>query len=151
MKNKALIIGSGNIGKIHSNSIKRLNKKIEINFIKSRDFKDKKDFYEKKLKLINPDYLILCSPASLHYKHIKLIEKYYTKKRVLIEKPLFSKDEKIKSNYRNQYFVAYNLRFHPILNYIKNYLRGKKIFSVKINCSTHLPQWRKINYKNSVI
>ena len=43
----------------------------------------------------------------------------------------------------NKVFVAYNLRFHPILIFLKKYLKNKKVFSVNLKCSSYLPHWRK--------
>ena len=79
-----------------------------------------------------------------------LIEKYFSKKNVLIEKPLFNKTVKIKNKFKNKYVVGYNLRYHPVLKFIKSFIKKKKIFYIKIESSSYLPSWRKINYKNSV-
>ena len=79
-----------------------------------------------------------------------LIEDNFKKKIVLIEKPLFNKFHKIKKSLKNKYFVGYNLRFHPVIKFLKKFLIKKKIFSVNVISHSYLPMWRKKNYTKSV-
>ena len=89
--------------------------------------------------------------SSNHFQHLKIIEKNISKTKVLIEKPLFNQFYKIPKNLKNYYYVGYNLRHHPILKFLKNYIKNKKIFSIYILCTSYLPFWRKkINYHKSV-
>ena len=79
------------------------------------------------------------------------IEKNFISKKILIEKPLFEKPYRIQKNLKNHYFVGYNLRFHPIIQYLKKNLKNKKIYFASIICSSYLPHWRKKkNYMKSV-
>ena len=58
--------------------------------------------------------------ATKHLNDLKLMKKFQ-KINVLIEKPLFDKYEEINiSSLKNRYFVGYNLRFHPVIDHIKN-------------------------------
>ena len=63
---------------------------------------------------------------------------------------MFNKFYKIKNNLKNRYYVGYNLRFHPVLIYLKQFLIRKKIFSINVVSHSYLPNWRKINYRHSV-
>ena len=45
---------------------------------------------------------------------------------------------------KNKFFVTYNLRFHPILSYLKPKLMRNKIFYLEAETSSYLPCWRKI-------
>ena len=144
MYKKILIIGRGSAGQNHFGALKSINKKVNITLVSSRNFIKifKKKNYEK-LRKMNPDLFIICSPANTHFKFINLIERCFIKKNVLIEKPLFSKREKNVGNLKNNYYVGYNLRFHPILQFIKNYIKGKNYFFIRVICSSFLPDWRK--------
>ncbi len=147
---KILIIGEGSGGKNHFKALRLIEKKIVIKLIPSRKFiKIPKKNYA---NLINydPDYIIICSPSSFHYKFILLIEKLYNNKIVLVEKPLFNKKQDISKIKKNKYFVGYNLRHHPVLKFIKDYVRKKNIFFVRSDCFTYLPDWRNIDYKKTV-
>ena len=83
------------------------------------------------------------------FQHIKLIEKIFINKKVLVEKPLFHKSINFNLK-KNKYYVGYNLRFHPVIKFLKNKIKKKEIFSVSIFCNSFLPKWRKnIDYSNS--
>ena len=143
---RIIIIGSGNISKTHYKSIRNLKFLSIIKKYKSREFTK---LNIKDLKKFKPDFFIICSPASLHIKHLKIIEKCCSDKYILIEKPLSTKF--IKSfKFKNNYFVGYNLRFHPVIIFLKKYLKNKTIFSVNVVSFSFLPFWRKINYSKSV-
>ncbi len=150
MKKKVLIIGFGSIGKRHAAILKNFRIVSEVYILSRRNSKIFKTINKlSQIKEIDPDYIIICSRTSDHFKHLKYIEKNFSKKIVLIEKPLFNKFHKF-SILKNKVFVGYNLRQHPVLRFIKNFIINKKIFSVNIICNSYLPNWRKnINYKNS--
>ena len=150
MKKKALIFGFGSIGTKHANLLKDRKEISDILFFSNR--KNKKFASTNSITDIlkfNPDYILICSETHHHHKHIKLIEKNFRNKIVLVEKPLFHKA--IKINLRcNKYYVGYNLRFHPVIKFLKNKIKKKEIFSVSIFCNSFLPRWRKnINYLSS--
>ena len=150
MKKKVLIIGFGSIGKRHAAILKSFKMVSEVYILSSRNSKIYKTINKlSQIKEIDPEYIIICSRTSDHFKHIKYIEKNFSKKIVLIEKPLFSKFHNF-SILKNKVFVGYNLRQHSVLRFIKNFIINKKIFSVNIVCNSYLPNWRKnIHYKNS--
>jgi len=150
LKKKVLIIGYGSIGRKHAQLLKRF-KNIGDIFI----FSNQKDIGFKKIrklsevKKIQPDYIIISSRTSEHYKNLLYIERNLKNKIILVEKPLFNKFKKLNIT-NNKVFIGYNLRFHPVLKYIKKYIQNKKIIFVNIKCSSRLPSWRKnIDYINS--
>ena len=150
MKKKVLIIGFGSTGKRHAAILKNFKIVSEVYILSRRNSKIFKTINKlSQIKEIDPDYIIICSRTSEHFKHLKYIEKNFSKKIVLIEKPLFNKFHKF-SILKNKVFVGYNLRQHPVLRFIKNFIINKKIFSVSIVCNSYLPNWRKnMHYKNS--
>ena len=99
MYKNILIIGKGSASKNHYDALRFINKKTSIKLVSSRNFTKifKKQGY-KKLRKMNPDLFVICSPASTHFKFINLIESYFSKKNILIEKPLFNKKEKKLTN-----------------------------------------------------
>ncbi len=150
MKKKVLIIGFGSIGKKHATIIKNFKMVSDVYILSRRHPKIFKSINKlSQIKDINPDYIIICSRTSDHFKHLKYIERNFSKKIVLVEKPLFNNYHKF-SILKNKVFVGYNLRQHPVIRFIKNFIINKKIFSVKISCNSYLPNWRKnINYMDS--
>ena len=150
MKKKILIIGYGSIGKRHAKILKKIKEVSKIYILTNqscRGFIQIRNI--NKIKNINPDYIVISSKTNDHYKHLKFLENNLSDKIILVEKPLFKNFTKLKI-YKNQVFVGYNLRYHPILIYIKNFIKYKKIYSININCQSYLPSWRKnITYSNS--
>jgi predicted dehydrogenase len=150
LKKKVLIIGFGSIGKRHAAILKFFKIVSDVYILSRRNNKIFKNINKlSQIKEIDPDYIVICSRTSDHFKHLKYIERNLSKKIVLIEKPLFNKFHKL-NILKNKVFVGYNLRQHPVLRFIKKFIINKKIFSVNITCNSYLPNWRNsINYKDT--
>ena len=139
-----VIIGYGSAGQRHARLL-NLNKKISKVYILSskKNIPFNKINKIDEIKMVNPDLLIIASYAKKHLKYILYAEKYLRNKAVLIEKPLFDnlKKKKFLPN-KNLYFVGYNLRFHPIIPFIKKIIKDKKIWFFKVISYSYLPHWR---------
>ncbi len=150
--NRVLIIGYGSIGQRHARILCAMKKIKKVYVFSSQKIKQT----DKVLKVsgksylnLNVDYIIISNPSSLHLKTIKLIEKNYKDKKILIEKPLFDKCHIITPK-KNFYYIGYNLRFHPVIKKIKKLIHRKEIWNVEIKQQSYLPEWRKnIKYYNS--
>ena len=149
MKKIGLIIGFGSIGKKHFQSMLKSKIFKEI-YILSKRFNNKKNYIQNlnQISFVNPDVIIICSETSSHFQQLKFIEKNFKDKTILVEKPIFSKSIEFNIK-KNRVFVAYNLRYDPILQYIKKYISNKKIISTNINCNSYLPNWRDRYYQKS--
>ena len=150
MNKSVLISGYGSIGRRHANILSKLVSKKNIVILtnqKLSNFRTIKTL--KKLNEVDPYYIVICNPTSDHINKIRFIEKNCRNKFVLVEKPLFSKPNKINIK-KNKYYVAYNLRFNPIINFLKKKIKSKKIWNVNIFCGSYLPNWRNnIDYRRS--
>ena len=40
-------------------------------------------------------------------------------------------------------YIAYCLRFHPVIEEIQKRIKNKKIYHVRVTCSSYLPAWRE--------
>ena len=146
---KLLIIGYGSIGKKHASLIKENFKNIEIYILTSQRVQEFQTIAN--INLITNlgfKYIIICSETSKHLKQILFIEKKLKGVKILVEKPILHKFKKIILK-NNSYYVGYNLRYHPFLKLLKNYIKNKKIYKIMVNCNTYLPSWRKTDYKKS--
>lgn len=139
-----LIVGYGSIGRRHAKIINKLNlfKKIYVLTRQELPIYLNKCLTIKEVKNINPDYIIIASETSKHFNQLKFINEICTNKTILVEKPLFNKIHNI-NNINNRVFVGYNLRFHPVIQKLKELIKGKKIYSVKSLCFSNLKKWRK--------
>ncbi len=143
MGQKVLIIGYGSIGKRHAKILSNFHIVSDLRLLTSQKnvkFKKIKDFNE--AKKFNPDYIIISNETYLHIKTLKKIERNFSNKKILIEKPLSHRV----SNFipkKNKVWIGYNMRFNPIVKYLKKNLRNQKIYFVNAFCNSYLPDWRK--------
>ena len=91
---------------------------------------------------------MISSETSKHLKFIKFIENNFKNKCVLVEKPL-SNDLPNFQIKKNSIYVGYNLRFHPVIQYVSNLIKNTKIISIDSICRSNLKNWRKIKYTES--
>ena len=150
MNKTVLIIGYGSIGKKHAKLLKKFKNISKIYILTKQNcdnFNRVKSISE--VSKINPDYILICSRTSDHFKHLSYLEKNLKNKIILVEKPVFRNFKNFRVH-NNKVFIGYNLRYHPVINFIKNYVKNKKIFSINVSCYSYLPNWRKnINYAKS--
>jgi predicted dehydrogenase len=147
-----LIIGLGSIAKKHIDAIRSLKIDVKIYALRSNqsaitEYKVENIFCLDHFD-IQIDFAIISNPTNLHYKYIQILAEKGIP--IFIEKPpLHSLDNSDKILKLIEYkkvitYVACNLRFHPCLVFLKNYLNSKqaRINEVNIYCGSYLPDWR---------
>lgn len=146
----ALIIGFGSVGRRHASILKDLKKFKEIVIFTNQNINEYKTINSlKEIKETNPDYIIISSITKDHFKYLSFCEKNLKNKKILVEKPLFSRVKKLRIK-NNLVYVGYNLRFHPVIRKIKQEIKSQKIFNLNIQNSSYLPSWRSNqNYSRS--
>ena len=117
----AAIIGYGSIGKRHAKVLDKIKIFKKIYVVTKRKIKCKYEKVKliKDLKFINPDYFLICSETSNHFRQLKFINKNFKKKTIFVEKPLFNKNYNLKIKNNNKIYIGYNFRFHPIIQFLK--------------------------------
>jgi len=157
---KILIVGLGSIAKKHIKAIRIIDDNAKIFALRSglsnNSVKGVKNLNELELENYSFDFAIISNPTYLHEEYIiKLSQKNIP---LLIEKPPINSlknAKKILNEIKeNNIFthVAFNMRFHPCIIFLKKYLKNnsKKINEVNIYAGSYLPEWRSnINYKES--
>jgi len=141
-KIKVLIIGYGSIGRKYYKILNKINLIKDIFIFTSQ--KNIRNSINKiyQIKNINPDVIIISNSTDKHYKYLKIINSLFKNKKILVEKPLFIKLNTL-SKIQNKIFVGYNLRLHPVIQFIKKWLNKKKLNSAELYCGSYLPNWRK--------
>jgi len=147
-----LIIGLGSIALKHINAINKIDNKINIFAYRSIGHQTTipgvKDIYSLEDLEVNFDFAIISNPTHLHSHFISLLSEKGI--NVFIEKPpldsLNNADillKKVESSNIITY-VGCNLRFHPILVFLKKelLLKNKRINEVNIYSGSYLPNWR---------
>lgn len=148
---RILIIGYGSIGKRHKKVLSSIKAIEAIDIVTKQCLKNEVTF--KDLKSVNNlnkyDYFIIASETHKHYDQLKFLENNVKGKMIFCEKPLFDtfKNLEIKNN---EVYVGYVLRFHPLLQKVKELVKNDKLINIHVNCGQYLPTWRpSIDYKNS--
>ena len=141
-KIKVLIVGYGSIGRKYYKILKKLNFVDKITIFTSQKKISNSINKLIDIKKINPDIIIISSPTNSHYKYLKVINSFFKNKKILVEKPLFLKLNTLK-NIKNKIFVGYNLRLHPVIKFVKKWVKKKKVVSAELYCGSYLPDWRK--------
>lgn len=141
---KALIIGFGSIGKKHFTALKELGYKVDI---VSKTYKQRTFFHISEVNLKEYDLFIIANITTEHFKTLKFIDENVKDKNILVEKPLFEKYKKFIPSFNNQIYIAYLLRFNPLVKDLKNILcEDKGVYFAKFVCSSYLPNWRDVDY-----
>lgn len=148
MKLKVLIVGLGSAGKRHATILKNKFKISNIYFLTKKRNQSNSIKSNLEIKKINPDYIIIANSTSEHFKVLKFLEKNFSGKIILVEKPLYEKFRNLNIR-KNKVFVAYQLRFHPVILKLKELSKSQKLFNINVIANSYLPDWRKTNYRYS--
>lgn len=148
-KDNVIVVGFGSIGKRHTQILCDLGYNVAVvsrrEILYSRVYKDLKQAIE----IEKPIYIIIANETSKHEETLKFIQSTSYKNSILVEKPLYlygNGDIDFKENI----YVAYNLRFHPIIQKLFFELMNKTIISVNVYVGQYLPSWRpQSNYAES--
>ncbi len=161
---KILIVGLGSIGKKHVTAILNVCPNAEIyafrTNIDSERYENVINIYSLKEIDFELDFIVISNITFSHGKTILEMCKY--KCPLFIEKPVLHSLENYET-IANELeknsiitYVACNLRFHPALIFLKQYLKTNKvqINEVNIYCGSYLPDWRpgedfRKNYSSS--
>ncbi len=148
---KALIVGFGSIGKRHYEVLNGLHHISTIDIVTKQNIKGVTTYFalEDIEDLSQYNYMIVASETIKHFKQLAYICSKVQDKKILVEKPLYDKVyEKIETN--NQIFIAYNLRFHPVLTKLTELLHNEDVYYANIICGQYLPTWRpEQDYRDS--
>jgi len=139
---KVLIIGLGSIGQRHADNFKQLGHEVAI--CSKRPQVNWKSFtdLENALKEFQPSHVVIANETSSHYSTLNQVLNS-SKAQVLVEKPLFDHlPATFSEEYHQRIAVAYNMRFHPLLNEMKERLGSQLILAWVAYVGQHLSTWR---------
>jgi len=148
---KVLLIGYGSIGKRHDEVLSSLQSIDSIDIVTKQIVPNRTTFI--KLQSVQDlslyDYFVIASETSKHYEQLTYLELNVKDKLILCEKPLFESSKSLEI-LKNEVFVGYVLRFHPLLKKLKESIKNEKVLNININCGQYLPTWRpNSDYRDS--
>jgi len=140
---KVLLIGYGSIGKRHEEVLSYFPNIQTIDIVTKQNL-DTKITYKTLQEIENLesyDYFIIASETNKHYEQLRYLDSKVKNKRIFCEKPLFEKYEDL-DILNNAVYVGYVLRFHPLLQKLKELLCNDQILNINVQCGQYLPTWR---------
>ena len=130
---KALVIGCGSIGLRHADILKR--KGFDVACVSRRKDLDIQRFENAATALatFQPDVIVIATRTVEHWNNCQVLTQEGFSGLVLIEKPLCDTLPETVPLPPYTAFVAYNLRFHPVIQRIRALLRDRQIFSAQFS------------------
>jgi len=158
---KFVVIGYGSIGKRHARNAVKLGHDVTLlRHSKSNvNGDDLKEYYslEEAIRTEGKiDGVLICSPTSRHLRDVEMVLEHNIP--FLLEKPptgdLQSTLDMVRLIRRkgfNDFEIGFNLRYYPVLRFIKEYLSNLgEIYSARVYAGYYLPNWRKgIDYRET--
>ncbi|EGB13998.1 oxidoreductase domain protein [Pseudodesulfovibrio mercurii] len=138
----ALIIGYGSIGARHARLLKDMGHAVAC-VTRNREcpyptFSN----IQAALEETAPGLAVISTATVEHATNLRaLIEAGFTG-RILVEKPLFDHPKELTPAPGDNVFVAYNLRFHPLVARTRELLAGHTILNARFAVGQYLPDWR---------
>ncbi|WP_294890621.1 Gfo/Idh/MocA family oxidoreductase [Sulfurimonas sp. RIFCSPLOWO2_12_36_12] len=145
-----LLIGYGSIGKRHYEVLSKLFIVQSIDLVTKQNIENKTCY--KDLKDVDNmsqyDYFVIASETNKHFEQLEFLEENIKDKLIFCEKPLFESKQTLEIK-NNKIFIGYVLRFHPLLEKLKEFVENERIILVNAKCGQYLPFWRpNTDYKN---
>src|SRR5690349_17365871 len=157
---RVLIVGLGSIARKHIKALIQIDPSLEIFALRSgkpaTEENGIQNMYSWDELPSKPDFILISNPTKFHKDAILKALDFNCP--LFIEKPVLASVgdgieiiQKLKVKTEVSY-VACNLRFHPCIKFLKDYLgKGKpRILEVNIYCGSNLKNWRPgTNYSDS--
>lgn len=147
---RALVIGYGSIGQRHARLLGELG--CDVGVVSGREVNHLRVYHDLTTALDEwqPGYVIVANNTREHYDTLSTIANSGFNGRVLVEKPIFDCVRNIPPNRFFHLAVAYNMRFHPLVQRLRDFLDGQRPLSAYAYVGQYLPNWRPAtDYRNS--
>lgn len=139
---RALVVGQGSIGSRHARLLSQLDCEVSVVSRRANLPFQTHATLTAAMTAEQPDYIVIANPTSEHRQTLQVIAETGFDGKVLVEKPLFDIPTNIPENRFRAAYVAYNLRFHPVMQAIQTCLQGERPISVQFYAGQYLPTWR---------
>jgi len=139
---KALVIGYGSIGQRHARVLEGMGQEVAVVSRRAVDHPRRHAELASALSSFQPDYVVIGNETALHRPTWRELRREGFAGTTLIEKPLFHDLASDDEAAAPRAFVAYNLRFHPLLLRLRDWIRGRALLAATIHVGQHLATWR---------
>jgi len=153
---RVLIIGLGSIALRHISALRAHDPDVEIFALRSGTSSVQVSGVKDCLALSEVprdiDFVLIANPTSEHKSTIKSM--IGLAKPIFLEKPPISSlngADELSGLIEDSgvlLYTAFNLRFHPVIQWAKVELDGQQVIEVSAYCGSYLPEWRKgVDYR----
>lgn len=139
---RALVIGYGSIGQRHARVLEGLGHEVAVASRRTVEHPRRFPDLAAALAGFRPDYAVIANETSLHRPTFRALMERGFAGMVLVEKPLFHDLAADDDRDVPHAFVAYNLRFHPLLLRLREWMQGRTLIAAAIHVGQHLATWR---------
>ena len=147
---RLLVIGYGSIGARHSRIAHEMG--LEVACVTSNlqcPYPIFSSLHEA-LNQFEPQLVIIANATGHHRSTLLSLRELGFKGKVLVEKPIFDKCIGVVSQADPLVFVAYNLRFHPLITQLRKIIDGQALVTASFIAGQYLPSWRPdVDYRDS--
>lgn len=154
---KVLIIGMGSIANKHVNALRAIDPEVQCLALRRAqcdEVNGVKNIYDKADIPSDIDFVLISNPSSLHHETIDWT--IALGKPLFIEKPTLTSLEGAHDLVEkvNQYqiitYSAFNMRFHPVIEWLKKQITASDVLECNAYCGSYLPDWRpQTDYRQS--
>jgi predicted dehydrogenase len=139
---RSLVIGYGSIGARHARLLEAMGNDVAV--VSARDIDALKPYrtLEEGWEAHRPSYVVVANQTDRHHDTLARLAAVGYTGTVLVEKPMFDRVRPVPEHRFSEVRIAYNLRFHPVLQRLRNLLEGQRVISVHAYVGQYLPDWR---------
>jgi len=146
---RALVVGYGSIGARHARILRTLGCDVAVVSRRAVEYDHVYQSIETALASHEPEYVIVATETSQHAASIASVASAGFSGALLVEKPLFASPRRFPENRFASAHVAYNLRFHPLLQRVRQEVDGRRALLVQAYVGQHLSTWRPgVDYRD---
>ncbi|MDT8446389.1 MAG: gfo/Idh/MocA family oxidoreductase [bacterium] len=139
---RAIVLGMGSIGRRHARLLAEMSIPLAAVSAYPQEGIPTYDDLNQAVPDFEPTHVVVANPTSMHLGSIEWLARLGFTGKMLVEKPLFDGLGSPSGVDRTQIQVAYNLRFHPLLQKLKKRLQGRRVLTVQAYVGQYLPTWR---------
>lgn len=139
---RALVIGYGSIGARHARLLNEIGCEMAVVSRRPVDYPACFADVAVAVRELKPDYAVVANATSEHHQAVAELASAGFSGSLLIEKPVLDQVRELPTSGFRQVFVAYNLRFHPIISRLHELVRDEEVLTVNAYVGQYLPDWR---------